>query len=203
MRNKIIFASVLVIMIFVYAFAINDDLSDSMVRFHVVANSNSDFDQELKIKVRDAVLSETGKLTAGITDKEEAVKTVMTHKDKIVKEAERVIIENGCSYDVNLEYGNFYFPEKSYDNIELPSGRYDAIRINIGKAEGKNWWCVMFPPLCITEDATDELDERAMKYLKENLSEEEFELVKKGKSAPVVIRFRIVDAVMKLVEKMA
>ena len=198
--KKILFVFALMIMIVVYAFMINNDLSENMVRFHVIANSDEAYDQELKLKVRNAVLAETAEVTAGVADKKEAVMAVNKHKSRIIGAAEQVIKDNGYNYKVRFEYGNYFFPEKKYDNLELPSGRYDAVRIKIGKAEGQNWWCVMFPPLCISEDSTAALDERAMEYLRQKLTPDEFELVKSGKSAPVVVRFRIVDAVMKLWE---
>ena len=143
------------IMIVVYAFMINDDLSDNMVRFHVIANSDEAHDQELKLKVRDAVLAETAEVTAGAADKNEAVMAVNKHKSRIIGAAEQVIKDNGYDYNVRFEYGNYFFPEKKYDNIELPSGRYDAVRIKIGKAEGQNWWCVLFPPLCTKASANE------------------------------------------------
>lgn len=199
--KKFTYAALLFVMVIFYAFCVNADLSDSMVRFHVIANSDSTEDQALKLKVRDSVISEASKITEGTLDKAEAVYVLQSGNERLREAALRTVRENGYDYDVTVEYGNFFFPEKEYGNLSLPSGRYDAMRVKIGKAKGKNWWCVMFPPICITEDSVEKLDEQALSYLKSELSEEEYEMITSGEKIPVVIRFRIVDAVMKLAER--
>lgn len=197
--KKILYVILLAAMIFVYAFCVNDDLSDCIIRFHVIANSDTKEDQELKLKVRDAVLCEIGELSGGSLSKEESVRALSENRDRIKKAAEKTISECGYDYKADVEYGKFTFPEKKYGNIRLPSGKYDAFRIKIGKAEGHNWWCVMFPPLCLSEGGT--MDSASLEYLKENLSESEYEMITDD-DLPVIIRFRIVDAVMKLAGKL-
>lgn len=196
--KKILYVIIIASLIFAYAFFVNEDLSGSIIRFHVVANSDSKEDQALKLKVRDAVLCEVEKLSVGSLSKAESEKILTENRDRIKNTADRVIKNSGYDYKTEVEYGKFSFPEKSYGNIRLPSGRYDAYRIKIGKAEGENWWCVMFPPLCLSKGGS--LDEASLEYLKENLSESDFKLITDD-NLPVIIRFKIVDAAMSLINK--
>ena len=196
--KKILYVILLAAMILVYAFWVNDDLSDCIIRFHVIANSDTKEDQELKLKVRDAVLSEVRELSGSSLSKEESARILSENSIRIKNAAEKTIRECGYSYKADVEYGKFAFPEKKYGNIRLPSGKYDAFRIKIGEAEGHNWWCVMFPPLCLSEGGT--MDSASLEYLKENLPESEYEMITDD-DLPVIIRFRIVDAAMKLINK--
>ncbi|MBQ8029347.1 MAG: stage II sporulation protein R [Clostridia bacterium] len=124
-------------------------IRENVFRLHVVANSNSKEDQELKLYVRDRILSEFQKLKADCQTKNQAEKTAEENLSLLKKTAEKAIKEKGYSYNVDVLIENCFFPTKTYDNFTLPAGSYDALRILIGSAEGKNWWCVMFPSLCI------------------------------------------------------
>lgn len=119
------------------------------LRLHIIANSDSDFDQELKLKVRDRVLEYTGELFAEASGKTEAEALAEYSADDIKAVAEEVIAENGADYSVSVEITNMWFETRSYDGFTLPAGDYDAVRIIIGAGEGHNWWCVMYPPLCV------------------------------------------------------
>ena len=119
------------------------------LRLHIIANSDSDFDQKLKLKVRDRVLEYTGELFAEVSGKTEAEALAEYSSDEIKNIAEEVIAENGADYSVSVEITNMWFETRSYDGFTLPAGDYDAVRIIIGAGEGHNWWCVMYPPLCI------------------------------------------------------
>ncbi len=198
MVKKILFAAPLAVMIIIYSFWVNDDLSDNMVRFHVIANSNSEEDQKLKRSVRDAVAAEAEIITEGTKSKAEAASLLRDNSHLLKKTAQEVVVTQGYSYPVTVEYGNFFFPEKRYGRLTLPSGKYDAMRVRIGEAKGENWWCVMFPPLCISEDCFAEADDEALSYLKGVLSEDEYRMITESDERDVFIRFRIVDTVMKL-----
>ncbi len=137
-----------------------------IVRLHVIANSDSETDQRLKLRVRDAVLRAAGEeISAAATalDLNEAVKSRM---DILEKAAETTVQEEGFDYDVSLQFGVFDFPAKTYSGVTYPAGRYNAVRVIIGEGAGKNWWCVLFPPLCFTEET--------MKTTSANLTEPEF-----------------------------
>ena len=134
-----------------YVSAVSTDISNSVFRLHVIANSDSTEDQELKYKVRDSVLEYMNEISMDCSSKEEVITLAEEHKDEFKEIAEKVIKENGYNYEVNVKIGNFEFPTKTYGDIALPAGFYDALRIEVGEAKGQNWWCVMFPPLCFVD----------------------------------------------------
>lgn len=129
-----------------------------VIRFHVMANSDSPADQALKLKVRDRVIQAMKPVLAGAGNVEEAGEKVDSSLGLIQATAEKVLSENGCSYPVKVVHGNFQFPEKTYrtnngvdgeiKELTLPAGDYQAVRVIIGSGRGANWWCVLFPPLC-------------------------------------------------------
>lgn len=125
---------------------------DGIIRLHVIANSNSESDQELKLKVRDEIISQVNGLneTGNIEESRESIESQLGDLENA---ASRVIRENGCNYKAAAELGVRWIPEKSYGDMHFPAGNYEALTITLGKGEGENWWCVLFPPLClITED---------------------------------------------------
>lgn len=121
------------------------DIRKEVLRFHVLANSDSREDQDLKLKVRDRLLREN--LYGDMVSREEAIE--QTDLAKIEEIARDEILKNGCDYSVKAHIVNMYFTTRRYDNVTLPAGNYDALRVEIGEAKGQNWWCVMFPPLCV------------------------------------------------------
>lgn len=126
-----------------------NEVRSETLRLHIIANSDSEEDQALKIKVRDAVLEATGELFAEVSGKTEAVAAAEYSSDDIKAIAEEVIAAEGFDYNVQVEVIEMWFETRSYDGFTLPAGDYDAVRIIIGAGEGKNWWCVMYPALCI------------------------------------------------------
>ena len=124
------------------------DLSNQFIRFHVIANSDEDKDQQLKYAVRDVILKRSAPILAESSSLEESRKILKELEPELIKDAEKVVKDWGEDYPVVFDYGVFAFPSKSYGNIVLPAGEYEAVKIKIGKAEGANWWCVLFPPLC-------------------------------------------------------
>ncbi len=125
------------------------EIRSETLRLHIIANSDSDEDQKLKLKVRDAVLDATGELFAEVSGKTEAVETAKYSSDDIKNIAENVILSEGFDYSVQVEITEMWFETRSYDDFALPAGDYDTVRIIIGDGEGKNWWCVMYPALCV------------------------------------------------------
>ena len=134
-----------------YAQNISTDIASSVFRLHVIANSDSQQDQDLKYIVRDNLLSYMNELCSNCENKEQAIKLVTEHSNEFEKIAQDTINEQGFSYTVKINIGNFEFPTKNYGDISLPAGFYDALRVEIGEAKGQNWWCVMFPPLCFVD----------------------------------------------------
>lgn len=126
-----------------------ENLQHNVLRLHILANSDSDYDQNLKLKVRDRLLEESDNLFQGCETLEEMKKRASEQKDTIRRIAKSVLEENGCQEDVAVQLVQMQFDTREYDEITMPAGCYDALRILIGKAEGHNWWCVMYPPLCL------------------------------------------------------
>lgn len=175
-----------------YASTISQDLSNNFFRLHIIANSNSDEDQELKLKVRDNIINYMNTLTYSGLSKQEAISLTSENLEVFQEIAKNTIKSNGFDYPVSIEIGNFYFPTKFYGNISLPSGYYDALKIQIGKAEGQNWWCSLFPPLCFVDISSGIIDEQSEEDLKNNLSEEEFEIITND-SETIRLKFKIVE----------
>lgn len=131
----------------------DDSLTDSVLRLHVIANSDSIDDQALKIEVKNEVVGSFKDEFASQTGVEEAEKYAKDNIPEIKRIAEEAIYARGYSYPVRVEVGNYKFPTKSYGNMIFPQGDYNAVRIIIGEGKGKNWWCVLFPPLCMVSDS--------------------------------------------------
>lgn len=122
---------------------------DHLVRLHVVAHSNSAADQQFKLEIRDAVLSQAQRLLAHCKDADEAYETVQAHLPDFLKAAQDRAEALGSDASITAETGVFPFPERTYGNITVPAGEYRALRIVIGEGKGENWWCVLFPNLCL------------------------------------------------------
>ncbi len=157
------------------AFAITcNEIRGDVLRLHILANSDSEEDQALKLRVRDKILEETGNLFSTAQDKNDAKMITRAECDRIRTVALEEIKKSGYDYDVKVDLVNMYFNTREYDDVTMPAGYYDAIRIEIGAAKGKNWWCVMFPPMCVP--AASEKEE-----LKEVLSDSEMKIVTEKK----------------------
>ena len=174
-----------------------NDIEDSVLRLHIVANSDSDEDQALKLKVRDEVVDRCGFLFENCVSAEQSIKTAADNIGFIKYVAEQVITENGYNYDADCQVTQCSFPTKQYERpgdsvVSLPRGEYNAINIKIGAAKGKNWWCVMYPPLCFVDgvasvpDETDEL-------LKSQLTASEYELITESDRPEIKIKFKIAE----------
>ena len=177
---------------FSYATIVFDDISDSVFRLHIIANSDSKEDQDLKLLVRDNVLKYMKEISTDVSSKEEIISLMENHLDDFKNIAISTIRENGFDYDVNLRIGKFDFPTKTYGDISLPSGMYDALRIEIGDAIGQNWWCVMFPTLCFVDVSSGSLDNNSKAVLEGSLNEEGFNLVSENNSKSK-FKFKIVE----------
>lgn len=175
-----------------YAHTLSENLSANFFRLHILANSNSEIDQNLKLKVRDGIIEYMNSQELSNHSKEEVITFVKTNLDSYRKVAENIIKENGFNYPVSLEVGTFYFPSKIYGNISLPAGNYEALRINIGQAQGENWWCSLFPPLCFVDISSGVIDDNSKESLKENLSEEEFAIITSN-NGTIKLKFKILE----------
>lgn len=123
----------------------------SIFRLHIIANSDSEEDQSAKLKVRNALLETESGALARAADRTEAAAILMQDGRVLMETAETVLKESGLGYGAQLEIGEFDFPERRYGSEIYPAGEYPALRVVLGDGEGQNWWCVMFPPLCLTD----------------------------------------------------
>ena len=176
-----------------YASAVSTNLSEAVFRLHVLANSNSEEDQSLKLKVRDSLLNYMYNLCSNCSTKEEAISLANIHKDDFQQIAENTIKENGYNYPVKININNFYFPTKNYGDITLPAGFYDALRVEIGEAKGKNWWCVMFPSLCFIDVSSGIVNDEAKENLEENLDQESYNLISEQNNTEIEFKFKLVE----------
>ena len=176
-----------------YAKSVSEDLENSVFRLHVIANSDSKEDQNLKYIVRDKLLQYMNSYLSNTSTKEDAIKIANEHLDEFKQVAINTIKDQGYSYNVNVKVGNFEFPTKTYGDISLPAGFYDALRVEIGEAKGQNWWCVMFPPLCFVDVTSGVVPEESKKELQNNLSEEEFALISDNQSSNIQFKFKLLE----------
>lgn len=130
-------------------FVTADNVRNDCLRLHIPANSDSEEDQAVKLKVRDEILNEAGELFEDCSTAQEAEEIILRNKDILQKTADRVLRENGFDYKATVSVEKEYFETRSYDNVTLPAGEYTACRITLGEGKGHNWWCVMFPGICL------------------------------------------------------
>ena len=162
-------------------------LRQDTLRLHVQANSNSEEDQALKLMVRDAVLKTAQTLFAGLPDQQAALETARAHLQDFQRAAERVVREEGSNQTVRVYVTNMYFPTTAYEAFTLPAGRYDALRVELGEHAGRNWFCVLYPALCLPTAQPAEYPEAAQQEILEN-------------SQGYEVRFAALEAVERLEE---
>lgn len=189
---------------FSYVNAVSEDLSNSVFRLHVIANSDSEEDQNLKLKVRDNLLEYMNSLCTGVSSKEEAITIAQNHIQDFESIAKKVIFDNGYDYNVTVEIGKCDFPTKQYGDVSLPAGIYDALRVKIGSASGHNWWCVMFPPLCFVDVSSGVVPDSSKQQLQENLTAEEYDLITDSSdNSNIDFKFKVVELFQNIKLKLA
>lgn len=171
-------------------------LADRVLRLHVVANSDSAADQALKLQVRDAVLIEAAPLLEGLHDPNAAEEALLPHLDELALAGKAVLAQAGCHDTVSVSVEDQWFPTRNYDTFSLPAGNYRALRVVIGEGMGQNWWCVVFPPLCLAS-VTEEVAETAANA---GLSGDQISLIT-GQDGQYVLKFRIIEWWQELMQK--
>ena len=186
--KKKLFVFVPIFLVFILIFtiitpvvAMSENVSDKIFRLHILANSDSIEDQDLKLKVRDRVLMLTEDMYVECNTVDDAIEITKKNLGAIENIAQKVVCFYGYEYDVEAYVSREYFNTRVYDDFVMPAGMYDCLKIEIGEAKGHNWWCVMFPSVCIS-GCSDELSDV--------LTEEEYELVSSGK---YIVRFKIIE----------
>ncbi|MGL4362353.1 MAG: stage II sporulation protein R [Cellulosilyticaceae bacterium] len=176
-----------------YAQTMSEELSAEVIRFHVLANSDTTEDQLMKENVRDAVILYMEPLLKESPSIEVTREIFKEHMDEINEVATTVVRNWGKDYNVRTELTHEQFPTKSYGDIVFPAGIYEACRILIGDGEGQNWWCVMYPPLCYVDAATGVVPYEGKQALKENLTQEQYDIVAFQAEKPYQIKFKLIE----------
>lgn len=166
---------------------VQEKLSGEVFRFHVLANSDSQEDQELKMKVKEAVVDYMRENLSDAENAAEAKAWAIRHKEELTRIAREVLLAEGSKEQVTTEIVRSEFPDKTYGDITFPAGWYDALRIKIGKAQGHNWWCVLYPNLCFMDSVHAVVPEEGKEELQSVLTDEEYAMIVKG--TPVKIKW--------------
>ncbi|MFZ5968823.1 MAG: stage II sporulation protein R [Bacillota bacterium] len=202
-RKKFILGIFLIGLITLFFYGFTEDVyqnqesyKEHLIRFHVLANSDSPEDQALKLKVRDKIIQEMNPKFEKSASLDETRSIIEDNLDDIREIALQQIREEGSDYDVKVSLGESIFPTKNYGSITLPAGTYEALRVVIGRGEGANWWCVLFPPLCFIDMEHGMTDDRTKQELMNVLTEEEYNMIRTASSddeIPVKLKFKVVE----------
>lgn len=191
MKKLVLISAFLIYLLYgvnTYVCATKNDYYNNIIRLHIIANSDTDTDQALKLKVRNRIMNQAGSLFENAENAEKSEEIILKNLSIIEQIANDELLKNGSSMVATAEFGSFEFPTKVYENIRLPAGEYKAVRIKIGKGEGKNWWCVMYPPLCVVGVKTPCLENQEI--LKNNLTAEEFNIIT---SDNITVKFKLLE----------
>ena len=172
-----------------------EEIYDTVVRLHVVANSDSDEDQALKLKVRDGVIEVVTPVVKDCKTQEEAIKAIEGAMPDIEARAKEVLALEGYDYSVKILLGEEYYPTKTYETCAFPEGEYVSLRVLIGEGEGENWWCCLFPPLCLSAatDGADDSNEDA--FISVGLNADQYKIITESNTPKYKVRFKILETV--------
>lgn len=169
-----------------------EQIYDNVIRFHVLANSDSAEDQALKLRVRDAILDRCAPVLGQCRTHEEAIQAVMEMQDEIRATAIATLRAEGCDDDVTVELGEEGYPEKRYETLCFPSGTYLSLRVCIGEAAGQNWWCVLFPPICMSA-ATASKKEAEDLFVAVGFTPEQYRIITETDQVTYKIKFKFLE----------
>ena len=191
---------VLAIALFAGLFPVHgeEEIYDTVVRLHVLANSDSEADQALKLKVRDRVIELVSPAVESCTSQAEAIAAIGTIMEDLELAAEDVVRAEGYDYDVNLLIGEEYYPTKTYETCAFPEGEYVSLRVCIGEAEGQNWWCCLFPPLCLSAASDDSEKSNEDAFISVGLTGDQYKLITESNKPQYKARFKILETFQKI-----
>lgn len=177
------------------------EIYDSVVRLHVLANSDSEQDQALKLLVRDEVLKVTAPMLKDCESRDQAIEILQKNSDLLQRAAQSVVDAQGYDYPVTILLGEEKYPTRNYESCCFPSGTYVSLRVCIGKAEGQNWWCVLFPPLCLSAASADSGESNEDAFISVGLTGEQYKVITETDNVKYRIRFKLLEAVQELFGK--
>lgn len=172
-----------------------EEIYDTVVRLHVIANSDSEEDQALKMKVRDEILDTINPVLENCSSREEAIAEIGKIKDEAIMRAKAVIMENGYDYSVDIEICREKYPTRDYGSFIFPSGEYVSVKVKIGEAGGQNFWCCLYPPLCVsaaTEVSGEYVDDA---FIEAGLTGEQYKVITQTDEVKYRVRFKILEVV--------
>lgn len=187
MKNKIFVVMAvfnIVVCSVVYARGINQELSQSLLRMHIIANSNSEYDQKIKLEVRDELVNILS--DEGYSTREDVIRNLNTAQENI----NLFLNKKNIGYTCDVRYEKSKFPLKKYEDIMMPSGDYECVKVILGDGIGENWWCIAYPPMCFTKSVTGRADDEISSLLKE----ETYNIIASDKNE-YKIKFKIVDVI--------
>lgn len=199
MKSGLIFMLVFAAAVYVCVIAwgqkgrkLQEGIAQKIIRFHVIADSDDEQDQMLKLKVKENVVRELEDVLAEADNVDTARELIQANIPQIEAVARETLDAEGCSKEVKAGLTNCYFPVKQYGEFTFPDGEYEALRVTIGSGQGKNWWCVMYPRLCFVDSLYGVVPETSKRELKKQLTEEEYEEIMQGKKK-VKVRFKLLE----------
>lgn len=190
---------ILTLSLFVGLFPVHgeEEIYETVVRLHVLANSDSEEDQALKLKVRDRILELVSPQVEGCRSQSEAIAAIGGIMPDVEDAARQVIAEEGYDYDVSVIIGEEYYPTRVYETCAFPEGEYVSLRVCIGDAEGQNWWCCLFPPLCLSAASEGEEDNEDA-FISVGLTDDQYKIITESDSPKYRVRFKILETIQKL-----
>ena len=168
-----------------------------VIRLHVLANSDTEEDQALKLKVRDGIIAEVGSLLEGCGDRDDALSIIGNEEtlEELEVAAAKIVSAEGYSYPVKVSLGEEEYPRRNYESLAFPAGTYTSLRIQIGEAEGQNWWCVLFPQLCLGAATADNRDA----FIEVGFTPEQYKIVTDTSEPEYEVRFKILEVIEELI----
>ncbi len=171
------------------------EIYDTVVRLHVLANSDTPEDQALKLKVRDEVVKVVTPTVEECKTQAEAIEAIEGIMTEIEDTAARVVKENGYEYSVAVVLGEEYYPTKTYESCAFPEGNYVSLRVLLGEGEGQNWWCCLFPPLCLSAATEDTKKSNEDAFISVGLNADQYKLVTETENPKYKVRFKILETI--------
>lgn len=182
--------------------ALASRLAPSILRFHILANSDSASDQKVKLEVRSLILDYMQEHLRSSSDKAETSRYINDHRAELEETANTYLAKQGFDYEAELELTNCYFPTRTYDHLVVPAGYYDAARIILGKGRGHNWWCVLYPRFCFVDAACERVPDESMELLRDKLNQDDY-LALEDNRPDITVRFLLFPSFSKSVKTSA
>ena len=191
---------VLAVALFVGLFPVHgeEEIYDTVVRLHVLANSDSEEDQALKLKVRDRIIEIVSPEVKDCKSQSEAIAAIGGVMGELEAAAEEVVRSEGYDYDVKIVIGEEQYPTKIYESCAFPAGEYVSMRVLIGDGDGENWWCCLFPPLCMSAASEDSAKNNEEAFISVGLTGDQYKLITESDKPKYRVRFKILETAQKL-----